>query len=228
MNGAEVHGVLVQKGIDLLYHANTVTTSLAFLQLGGLASRERVERDGFRQTEQYTDNTDKRDGIWNDVFTDTVDIHARIRNANDYGPVLFVLNAAVLTALPAQTEIWVTRTNPCKWTAGLQTCDRYFQTTAQLATGLTKGTFDQIITFRVTNGVIPFGAYLQDIILDNLRVSHADGEERFIVAQRALRTAARTGRITTSITRRNCGSDCRCHAKYEGDANLVRKNFAVP
>ena len=67
-------------------------------------SRGYVEDRRLPQTPQYSDDADKQLGIWSDVFTDGVDIHARgsIRN---YGPV----QAAFLTGTGQShpcIEIW--------------------------------------------------------------------------------------------------------------------------
>ena len=43
MTGSDVYDVLQTKGVNILYHANTVTTSCTFLRIGGLASRGYVE-----------------------------------------------------------------------------------------------------------------------------------------------------------------------------------------
>lgn len=227
MNGADVLSVLMAKGIDSLHHANSVTTSLAFLRLGGLASRQRVEAVRFPQTAQYTDALDRNCGIWNDVFTDSVDIHARVRDRNKYGPVLFVLDARTLLALPPGIEVWVTKSNPSKWSGGQAVEDCYFMNAKELRTGLTKGTFDQIVTFRVADGLLPFGAHLRQIVLDDPQMRQANGKDSFAVARDALQDAARAGRFATPVTRRECEMDCKCRPRYAANAELVVKHFSV-
>ena len=227
MRGAEVYPVLQEKRIDLLYHANSVATSATFLRLGGLASREHVERQGLAQTPQYTDYVDRKFGIWNDVFTDSVDIHARIRNRNQYGPVVFVLDARMLATLPAEVDVLITKSNPTKWADGQQHADRYFTTAAELSAGLVRGTFDQMITYRIRDGLLPFGTHLQQIVLDDPRVNRPDSIGTFTVTQRALQEAAAVGRVATPVSQRTCDADCKCLPKYAGDQNWVRKYFAV-
>lgn len=228
MDGAVVHSVLAAKDIDLLHHANSVTTSLAFLRLGGLASRQRVEASGFSQTNQYTDTIDKDLGIWNDIFTDNVDIHARIKSRNQYGPVLFSLEASILMALSTNVDVLVTKLNPSKWHSDQSIDDRYFTTLRELQIGLTKGTFDHIVTFRVADGLIPFGRYLCQVVLDDPKLKKSDGTNIFSAAKRALEEAAGVGRVTTPITRRECGEGCNCRRCYYENSALVRELFSVP
>lgn len=77
-----VFDALMDKGIDELYHANSVATACQFLRSRSLISRGTVERLGVTQTPQSSDDLDKRYGIWFDVFADSVDIHNRARRAN--------------------------------------------------------------------------------------------------------------------------------------------------
>src|SRR5690348_7841844 len=125
LNPRDVLEVLRQKGVQRFYHANTVRSSLTFLQAGGLLSRGTVEDCGLDQTPQSTDDLDKRFGIWHDIFIDGVDIHSRSSNCNAYGPVLFELNLRLFEsdALPA---LWITRDNPCRWEDGDSDQERYY------------------------------------------------------------------------------------------------------
>jgi hypothetical protein len=68
--------VLQKRGVQALYHVNTVRTAISFLKSGGLLSRERGEKLG--QTSQYTDDKDKQLGLWDKVFVDTLNIHTRL------------------------------------------------------------------------------------------------------------------------------------------------------
>src|SRR5438874_2367079 len=111
MNGQDVYAVLHAKNMNRLYHANSVTTSCSFLRRGGLLSRGYADDRGLPQTSQYTDNVDKRFGVWYDVFLDTDDYHRRISGRNMYGPVLFVMDSRALTQLPAGSDAFVTRSN---------------------------------------------------------------------------------------------------------------------
>ena len=114
MNSSEVKQVLREKGVEYLYHANSVLTSISYLENGGLMSREYVEECDYPQTPQVTDDTDKEFEIYNDIFLDSVDVHALSKNVNFYGPVLLVYSIDVLDEV-SDYDICVTRTNAIYW-----------------------------------------------------------------------------------------------------------------
>lgn len=109
-----VYDILKSKGVEYLHHANSVLTAASFLQSGRLLSRGNIERSGKLQSSQYTDAIDKKYSIWFDVFTDSVDIHARAKSLNKYGPVLFEIDIDILKSGDTG-KIWVTKLNPTKW-----------------------------------------------------------------------------------------------------------------
>lgn len=221
MIGTDVYPILVSKGISHLYHANSVGTSRSFLQVGGLASRALVQGKGLQQTPQYTDAIDQHFGIWNDVFTDSVDIHARSSSHNKYGPVLFILDARLLLELQDGVEVHVTRTNPTKWVNGQSIQDRYFTTAAELTAKLTYGDFGQMITFRTAAGIIPFGPWLKQIILDDPQVPNV-----FANAKQSLEAMAAANGITApAVERRVCNYGCKCLKTYASDRALVQTYF---
>ena len=43
MNNQKIKSILIDKGVQYLYHANTVPTACTFLENGGLLSRAYVE-----------------------------------------------------------------------------------------------------------------------------------------------------------------------------------------
>lgn len=225
MLGSDVFPVLHSKNIFGLFHANSVVTSNSLLQLRGLASRGCVESHSLPQSAQYTDAADRHFGIWNDVFTDGVDIHARSSNRNQYGPVLFVLDAKILLELPEGCEVLVTRTNPTKWMNGQPVQDRYFTTVAELMAGLTYGTFDQMITFRTVDGFLPFGERLEQIILDDPQARRVDGSDVFTTALQSLRATAAASGIAVPIVQRACNGGCKCIGRYAADGTSMPKFF---
>lgn len=215
MNGSDIYSVLLEKGIQHLYHANSVTTSDTFLRQGGLISRGTVEKNHWPQTAQYTDNIDKQYGVWHDVFLDSDDYHRRISNRNQYGPVVFVMESAILNGLPAKSAVYVTRSNPTKWSDGQNHDDRYYSTTDQLHAELVCGTFDQMITIRIPSGILPFGEYLREVILDNPASKRQDGTDAFSGSLAQLISAARHGRVKSPIRERTCNPSCRCVQTYQ-------------
>jgi len=107
MSSKKVYNILTEKGVTQLHHANSVITACQFLREGSLISRGTVDRNGWFQTPQESDSIDKNLSLWFDVFVDTVDIHDRAKRKNVYGPVLFVLDVAIIKK--AYTGcVWVT------------------------------------------------------------------------------------------------------------------------
>jgi len=214
MKGSDVYAVLMQKGISHLHHANTVTTSCSFLTVGGLVSRGHAVQQGLPQTPQYSDPLDQQFGIWYDIFTDTVDIHERASRRNYYGPVLFVLDPAILLSLPPGSDVLVTKKNPTKWVNGEQASDRYFQTPFELSMFLSRGTFDQMITFRTPTGYIPFAGKHTEIVLDNPQGALQNGSNAYTAGEAKLRNAASASGIKVTISQRTCNPNCKCLGQY--------------
>lgn len=201
-------------GMTHLYHANTVTTSITFIEQCGLLSREYVEKNGLKQTEQYTDGTDKYFNIWNDIFFDTCDIHERASNINQYGPVLFKLSLSILEA-PNIVDINITRSNPCDWQDGMTENDRYFGNIDEIKQLFNQYTFKQMVTIKTTDGRLTFEPYLEGIILDDPgRQIPFDKTQYFNLYDAAL--ASLTSRASSSINflKRDCSEFCSCHAEY--------------
>lgn len=222
MTGQEVFDVLSARGVTKLFHANSIPTSVSQLRLGGLASRQKVEQSQLPQTCQYTDNSDQNLGVWNDIFLDTVDIHARISSRNQYGPVLFEIDIAILLALPNPSSILVTRSNPSKWSINTSNEDRYFLNSEQLSFGLQIGNFDHMLLIRTPVGLVPFANQLQKIVLDEPRLSTGESKEH-ITGKDVLLTAACGSGVQVDIIRRHCISTCHCISSYTPD--IISKFF---
>lgn len=213
MTGEEVYKVLMARGSDKLYHANSVRTSLSLLQLGGLASRGAVMDHRLPQTSQMSDEKDREYGIWYDSFLDTHDIHSALKRRNFYGPVLFVMAAELLLRLPAGTTVLVTRCNPTKWDE-LTNDQRYFLTSQELSAGLQAGYFDHMITIRSPNGIVPFADTVERIILDEPRLSAPSVGQEYVAARDAISVAAAQAGIQVQVERRTCAW-CNCTTQYQ-------------
>jgi hypothetical protein len=203
----------VGAGVRCIHHANTVLTACQFLRAKSLLSRGTAARRGLKQTQQYTDELDKRYGIWFDVFVDSVDIHARASTENHYGPVLFVLDVDLIKK--AYTgRVWVTKLNPTKW-KGNPEHSRWFQSREDLKDNFAYGTFDHMIVFRHCGGELPFGSYLREIILDDPHLVTNPGEvDLYGIAYGALRFAMTEAGLVVPIQRRQCADRCRCKDNY--------------
>jgi len=216
--------VLAEKGVEHLHHANSVITSCQFLRAGRLISRGNIARNGMFQTPQSSDKDDQNFGVWFDVFADSVDIHARARTANAYGPVLFVLDAKIIDE--AYTgPIWVTKTNPIKW-KGRSHEERWFTSIQDLKDNFVMGCFDQMIVFRHCGGALPIKKYLKEIILDDPALKFTkSGVNHYSMAYGALRLAMTDGRMDIPISRRECSRGCKCRDIYVGDAERTRTMY---
>ena len=210
MTGSDVYNVLLAKGVDTLHHANTVTTSCTFLRIGGLASRGYVEDHRLPQTPQYSDDADKRLGIWYDVFTDGVDIHARGSIRNNYGPVLFMLPATILLKLPPGTAVLITRKNPVNWQPADTTADRYFMSPQELLSSYQYGDFGQHVVMRSQGGFLQFDGSTLRLLLDDPQRALSGGADAYSHAVQRLNSAANDGTLVVDIIKRHCRPSCRC------------------
>lgn len=106
----EEHGIKVTV-CDGLYHANSVSTSISYIRNKILYSRQYGD-DYFQhfQTVQASDDSDKKDGVYNDLFFDNCDIRSISKNHSPYGPISFVVDEKVLRD-PFST-IRITKVNP--------------------------------------------------------------------------------------------------------------------
>jgi hypothetical protein len=214
MLAAHAHAVLVEKGVKHLHHANSVTTSCSFLAMKCLASRAAVEAASIGQTAQKFDARDQKLGIWNDIFTDGVDIHNRARRRNIYGPVLFQLPIDYLLNLPANSEVLVTRQNPIHWRDGQSVNDCYFDSPESLRAGYNFGDFKCHIVIRSPGGVLPFPSGPIDIILDRPNfVWQESNRTVYDVAIEKLTASAQQSGLVLNLVERVCQPGCVCGEK---------------
>lgn len=210
MNGHEVYEILREKWVYNLHHANTLITACTFLRLGGLASRGYVVDHRLPQTPQYTDNADRKFGIWYDIFLDGIDLHERGKIRNNYGPVLFIIPTTILLNLPNETEVFVTRKNPSNWVDGEMDEDRYFITPEELRDGYTYGDFGQHIILRTSTGILPFNVAQLNIILDDPQCQLLNGNDAYANAIQMLQSSASVSGLNLNIAKRQCRQGCRC------------------
>lgn len=222
LSSLRVYEELVRKGVESIHHANTVLAACQFLREKALLSRGTVERRGLLQTGQHSDDLDKRYGLWFDVFTDSVDIHERASTENHYGPVLFVLDVSVIEKTYTG-RIWVTKLNPTKW-KGTAHDERWFQSKDDINHNFSYGTFDHMIVFRHCGGELPFGRFLEEIILDDPEMSK-DKADLYSVAYGALRLAMTDAGLNIPIRRRKCARRCGCVDHYQNKPNTTYRRF---
>lgn len=212
--GRDVVSVLVEKGCRNLFHVNTVKTSLTYIQQGGLLSRGAVVNMGLAQTWQKSDEQDQDVGVWNDIFFDAVDIHARIRSFNYYGPVMFVYNLDVL--LENDIQIKVIKTNPSKWDDSTSLAERYYQNKDDLRSNYVLGRFDTMFTMVDQFEPLHFVPHLVNITVDQGGVVDQSlnlGDNAFSLLRNHANKYCPD--IVDKIQMRSCPDNCKCTEGYK-------------
>lgn len=168
ISGKILYEVLKAKGVNFLFHANTVLTSITFIEQGALLTRHYVEINSLQQTEQKSDDEDRKFDVWDHFFLDGQDLHKLYRKANKYGPVLFVLNLEMLNC-PDFSSIYVTKTNPWYWNESMTLDDKFYKDPDDIVNDyLTGKKLDSRIMFTIRNPEkkIKLNKYLHSICLD--------------------------------------------------------------
>lgn len=212
MTNEEIKQVLIDKGVSHLYHANTVGTAATFLQNGGLISRGDVEDRGLYQTRQVTDESDKGFEIYYDIFFDSVDIHERANNLNNYGPVTFVYSLDLIDKLP-RNSIKITKTNPIYWSRSMSEEEKYFTELDELERNYKKGDFGQHLTIVDQHYPLPF-THLKKIILDNPHFTASKNIDLFNNAKKYIPELMKYNGVAAAFTIRKCATSCNCRSKY--------------
>lgn len=216
-----VYDILKNKHVKHLYHANTVLTSCTFLQKKGLASRRYIEDHKLQQTQQPSDSTDKKYGIWNDIFMDTVDIHKRASKRNFYGPVLFIFPINILIKNPEICVLFITKKNPIHWVENEPLSNRFFMTIDDLKNnGFELGTFGQMILIRTKDGILSFIDKSVNIFLDDpLRILQ-NGKDTYELANNRLKKESEKEGIDILLRKRKCVCSCKCTEEYSKLNNI--------
>ena len=210
MYASEVKQCLIQKGMDSLFHVNSVVTALTYINNGGLLSRGTVDDWELEQTKQITDNSDKELDIYYDIFFDSVDIHKRAKTLNKYGAVTFVFSLDVLDELE-EYEVLITKDNPKRWTTDMEVTEKHFTSSSEIINEFVVGNFSQHITVIKPIKAISFD-FLEFIIIDSPPDSN---DPVFVDALFSLKDALSQNRYENiKMLIRNCPTDCKCQAEY--------------
>ncbi|WP_321779373.1 hypothetical protein [Sulfurimonas sp.] len=185
IDNIKLYEFLHEKEITHFFHANTLTTSLTFIENNGLMSRGLVEKLGLKQTIQCSDDKDEKFDVWEDIFIDTMDLHGYFPRQNLYGPIVFKFNIEFL--LEDKLDIWITKDNPIYWTDKLTMQDKYFQDINDLKVNWDN--FDRqkkMFTIKNTSEAILFD-FLEKIIVDNPNIELGDETHVFNEVVRELK-----------------------------------------
>lgn len=222
MNAKDVKKALIQKGVTELFHVNSVITSLTFIDNGGLLSRKTVEDHNLTQTAQNSDDIDKKFKIYNDIFFDSVDIHKRARDVNNYGAITFVYSIDVLDELE-NYNICITKANPSNWDKDITYEERYFSDFDSLLLYFHKGDFGMHITVRNISEALSF-QQLKKIIID---YPGKCMEKYFSPAYDAIRDSLEKNDVYVPIEIRVCPPECKCHKKYGEKEGFTYHRFKI-
>ncbi len=99
-NIAKVIDLFKSRGV-MLYHACQLQDFEAYLNIGGIPSRRRLEASNKEFTTFATDGVDRVNGVWDKVFVNLSDFGTTFANGgggtpNPYGPILLTISPSVL------------------------------------------------------------------------------------------------------------------------------------
>lgn len=199
---------LNERGVNYLYHVNSVTTSCSFLKEGGLCSRSYLENKREPQTKQKSDDADKYNGVWNMIFLNFIDIHSQSKHICFYGPVSFKISIDILSK---SSKIYITRSNPMGWKK--ETGWEIFNTSNFEL--FSKTCFNNMLMVATPNGKLEFGDNLIELCDDNPR----DDD----LYHRAIQKLHKYSSVPTIM--RNCTSSCGCDSFYKNKDNYYLKKM---
>mgnify|MGYP003145855417 CR=1 FL=1 len=184
LNKSDLYDILKAKGITHLYHANTVSTSITFLNQGHLLSRKYVQDNNLFQTPQYTDAKDKKFGIFDDVFLDFIDIHKEWKKHDFYGPFLFAFDIEILRSDLIKT-LRITKKNSSNWKDNEPEKDWYYSDLSEFNDNYKKenkrNNIGSMIILKDIDGKLPLRPYLSKMIFDNPNLTvNLKGEKKYL------------------------------------------------
>lgn len=215
INSSDFFNFLIEKGVTHLHHANTVTTSCTFLRKQQLIARGCMERDGENQTAQASDDNDKAQGVYFDLFLDSVDIHDRARKRNVYGPVMFKISVEKLLAMNL-APVWITKSNPMYWKEQTTQLEKWFQSLDEIKSEFVVGRFNQMVVLRHVGGVLNLNECLEEIVIDDPNIMKKS-YDLFVLSVGAIMLARSASKIPlkAKVAKRQCADGCKCLAEYE-------------
>lgn len=235
----EIFQILSKKGIKYLHHANTVSTSITFIENRALLSRQYVEINNLHQTSQKSDEEDKNYDVWDHVFVDGEDLHKRYRRANKYGPILFKLKLDLLTS-PLIPYLHITKSNPWYWKKNTALDQKFYKSYEDIEKDyLTRKKLDSQIMFTIRNPEknIKLNKFLHSIEVDKPKLiinernegNMSLGDYTFNAIQDSLNQNG-LGHIPITVRHNDDRGYCNCTLNYNllqiSDYKEFRKRFA--
>jgi len=227
----ELLNLLLGKGVNFFHHANTVKTSLTFIDQGAMMSRAYVEANGLTQTSQSSDAVDKEFDIWDVVFLDGTDLHKKFGRRNEYGPILFLLDLNILENFES---VRVTKTNPSYWRTAKT---KFFSSSDEINKNyLTGDSFQDgqtMFLFDKPEKTISLEKYCRKIIVDDpklILVSQKDNSEKAI-ADMVLNTISsaltnsKLSNIEVLLRHKEERTPCSCSRFYQAMYKSNKEKF---
>jgi len=229
LNPHDVYWVLRDKGAVTLHHANTALTSFTFMKEKKLLSRKYVEDHGLEQTSQYTDKSDNKFGIFDDIFLDAVDIHSYASDRNQYGPILFKFPLELLNTYPFGF-VRVTRQNPSEWRVDQPVEKKYYTSIAEFENGYTLGNFSSMLIFPYINGELSLAGNLQELVIDSPNLQWGDSgialNQEILDEFKIQKSSGEVGKVKVRL--RKCDEKtCGCTKAYRDNDVISRKMFEI-
>lgn len=238
LSAKQLYSILKEKKVEFLYHANTVGTSVTFIENRALLSRDFIETNDLYQTEQKSDKEDKKFDVWDHIFLDGADLHKKYNRANKYGPVLFRMNLELLIS-PSIQEVYITKSNPWYWNSSTTLENKFYSNIDDVKSDyLTGSKLDSQImfTFRNPEKEIKLNKYLHSIGIDKpkLLVNIASGGQKTVgdYAEDTLKECLENsglGHIPILTRNHPKFNFCQCHFNYNylysSDMNEFIKRF---
>ena len=221
-----IYETLKDKGISSLYHPNSVMAACNFLRNRCIMSPGSTDKLGLFQTSLIPSQVGKNHGIWNDIFTDSADLHKQRGHANSHGPVLFELDIEIIKQTYAG-KAWVTKSNPGKWETNTKHDRRWFVSANDLENYFSHGDSDYMVIFRHCGGKLPIHGHLKKIILDDPRLKTDTYQiDYFSMAYGAITLAMTEGALVAPVEKRTCHPDCGCLNDYMEGRVEAEKMFS--
>ncbi len=222
----KIHETLSAKGVTHIYSANSVSTACRLLRHRCLMSQVNIDRLGIGgQSSPGVDACAEDYTRWNDVFTETVDIHRHTGSINPAGPVVFELDLEIIRNTYTG-KVWVTRSNPSEWGPQTHQERKWFSSAIDLEHYFSPTSSDHLAVFRHCGGKLPIQGYLKRILLDDPELElRSQGVDCYSMAYGALKLAMTDGGFDVPIVRRTCDASSESHEGYRADDNALQHGF---
>jgi hypothetical protein len=222
----KIHETLIAKGVTHIYYTNSVSTACRLLRHRCLMSQVNIDRLGINPSSTRLDATAEHYTRWNDVFTETVDLHRHSGSINPAGPVVFELDIEIIRNTYTG-KVWVTRSNPAEWGPQTHQERKWFSSAIELEHYFAPASPDHLAVFRHCGGKLPIQGYLKRILLDDPGLEiRAQGIDCYSMAYGALKLAMSDGGFDVPIVRRACEAKPDSREGYRTDDDTLLERFS--